>query len=319
MHPQLGEGANATDVRRSLVVELRDRTAVWLRATGFSAERAPDHGAFLKTIERFGLGGERTNIRPTLAVLDWSTIDTCAADGIAMFAVLGQQLATQRTSLLVCGPTMSDLAFILSESGIQASEGWTRWFTAAQTPAKRVRVLGAAAVFGSSLGRGNLSSFLDSLRAGLDDLKVSGDRADFIQALATDMVQNTRAHASGAHACALAVIEPRRRPAWIHLALADSGPGVASHVLQLADHGRLSAFSDFTVVRAVLDQALTSRPNGSGGGFSRLAAEATSQFGGVVRVRTGTALVCLQGSKQPKGARLSSGWGTQILASFPMS
>lgn len=306
-------------LRRSLAVPLRKREARWLHAGGFSADRVSEHAALLRGLTAVGLAEDATGrALPSSLVLDWTSTNSCSADGLALFGVLGLHLSALGLRPIVCGPAMSDLALLLEATGLRGASWWERWIETDTVPASRLRPLGRAGIFGGDLGRGSLDGFIAGLTEALHGIQIDAARADIIEAIAMDMIQNARAHTAGASGCVIAVVEHRRRPARVQIGTADSGLGIPAHLLRQTAYDDLVPFTDFTVVQAVLSHALTGRSGGDGGGFSRLAARIVENFGGEVCVRSGAGLLYLRPGAPARGARLSVGWGTQVLVTIPV-
>lgn len=306
-------------LRRSLSDALRRRDAIWLHAGGFSAYHPPRHRALLHALEAAGVAGDsQRRALPSTLVFDWTTTETCTADGFALFGVAGLWLSAHGLRPIVCGPALRDLALLLEVTGLRDAGCWGRWIENAPIGANRLRPLGRAGTFGGALGRGNLREFLSDLAAALRAIGTERERAHLIEAVAMDMMQNARAHAGNALGCVVALVEHRRRPARVQIGMADSGPGIPTHVLRQPAYSDLAPFSDLTVVGAVLNHALSGRAGGAGGGFARLATRIVQDFGGEVCVRSGAALVSLGPAAGACGVRLNTGWGTQVLVSMPI-
>jgi len=310
---------STSELRQILAADLRNRKAVWLRAPGLSAERVSDHAALLRTLYSAGVTGPSpADDRANTVVVDWSTVDTSPADGFAMFAVLGHHLQRSGREVIVCGPTLSDLTGFMIGSRMREAECWAHWIDVPQSRAIRIQPLGRAAIFGGSLGRGNLETFFSDLFDGLAGFGADNSVIELVEGVAVDLVQNALAHASDSVGCIAALIEHRRRPPRVQLGLADAGPGMPAHLLRLPMHDGLSPFTDYTVVEAILNHALSGRSGGSGGGFTRLARRITRELGGEVCVRSGAGLVQLRGMERDRGGRLTTGWGTQVLLRVPV-
>jgi hypothetical protein len=310
-----------SELRRMLSSELQRGGAAWIGLSGLSLGRRDDHSALQRVLARTRIDGFPAAEPPSRVVLDWSGVETMTAEGFALFSVLVRRLLDAARDVTVCRPACSDLRQALYDLGLYALPQRVTWVECAPVRARRVRALVPAAVFGGSLGRGNIGEFLDNLSRELAHVGAPRQQTELLEAAAVELTQNTRAHAGGAWATAVALIEHSRRPPRIQIGLADAGPGVANHLLQRIEHHGLAPFTDFTVLEAVMTMALTGRADGGGGGFSRLARRIINDFGGSVWIRSGAGLVQVGEGPHGRatGVRLGSGFGTQVRITIPMS
>jgi hypothetical protein len=301
--------------------ELVEGQAYWVHLPGLSLERPDTHSVFQRLLRRIGLGigGAPFSGPSSRVVLDWSHVETMSAEGFALFSVTVATLLEAGCEVIVCGPACSDLRQALADLAVGSWSRTVSWVECDVVSMRRVRALVPAAIFGGQLGQGNIGDFLDGLSRELNRLRTPTVQAELLEAVAVELTQNSRAHATGARVTVVALMEIRRRPRRIQIGLADAGPGIANHLLQRLEHEPLAPFTDFTVVETVLVHALTGRAGGHGGGFSRLAEKITKHHGGSVWVRSGEGLVRIGESRDGRstGVRLGAGFGTQVRVTVP--
>jgi len=289
-----------------------------VRLDGIGINRPDWHGALQRHLEKVLSVTDPPRERPREVIFDWSPVETTTAEGLAYFLVLTHRLHRQGHVITVCEPSCADLREAVQSLGLSNSIPAIRWVSDPPIDGRRLRAIGRPGLFGGSRKSGNAGAFLDELERELATMKMSQPPLEILVAFSMEVIQNIRSHAGASVGSAFAVLEQHRRPPRIQLGFADDGAGIASHVLQQMRHENLAAFTDMTVVTAVLSRALSGRDSDSGGGFSRLCHILTEDHNGSVWVRSGAALLQLQPGTSPRGARLAAGSGTQIRVTLPL-
>lgn len=292
-----------------------DGRCAWIRLGGLPAESDGHHRGLMRELGRFGLGSEVLAAPPELAVLDWSTVQGCTADGLALFAVAARELVSRGTSVVACGPGDGEIAGALHGTGLRDACEGVRWVACGAGAPRRLRVLGPASLFGTGADSGAHGRFVGQLYQALRMVQMEMDRVNRVVSTTVDLLQNVLAHSGAQHACAVALVHPRRRPPEVEVGIADGGRGIVSGVLSQERHSWLLSFTDGTVTSAALTHGLSGRAEDDGGGaLAGLIRGLIRECGATVVVRSGAALLRLN---PPDGrcapCNLSCGWGTQTL------
>ncbi|HYW07859.1 MAG TPA: hypothetical protein VE913_12945 [Longimicrobium sp.] len=317
--PDVSGIKNANELGHILYDEKRAGGVGWCRLGGLSVDSGSDHLGALRFLKDLGFGGDGPKLRPHTVVLDWSAATMCAADGLAFFSVLVRALEEAGFAIIVCEPSDGDLARALERSGLRHTHGNVVWIPCSRSRPGSAEAMAPAAVFGGTIGRGNVGQVFRDLDDALDHAGVEDRQACLLSAVATDLVQNVVAHSGGAPAAAVAVLRTRCRPRVIEFGIADGGVGIATHLLSQERYGWLLPFTDATVTATVFAQALSGRAaDAGGGGLSRLIRRLRDDCGATVVIRSGAGLISLAGpsSSRCTSNRLSCGWGTQTLVTF---
>lgn len=317
-NPQLPDITSVTDaqvLRRVLQPACAEGLCTIIRLGGLSAESSGNHRGLLSQLARFGLGAELCSPPPVMAVLDWSVVRTCAADGLAFFGVIVRELSARGVHVVVCEPADGDLAGALQNSGIRNAFSAIHWIPSDSGPARRVEVIAPAALFGCTGSLQAPKVFAYQLHRALTAARVEPRRVERLVGAVVDLFQNILAHSDAEHACAVAVLHRRKRPPEIEVGIADGGRGIVTGVLMQERHHWLLPFTDAGVASAALTHGLSGRAEAEGGGaLTGLIRELLDDCGATVIVRSEAALLTLsprRGGCVP--VHLSHGWGTQTL------
>lgn len=305
---------DANALRVALHDECSDGRCVWIRLGGLSVVAIGSHRALFHSLLRFGLGTDPVANLPSRAVLEWSTVETCTADGLAFFSALEATLRSLGVDVIVCGPADGDVAAALETSGIRgACSG--QWLVCPCNPPRRVEVVGRAALFPGSEGGSTVAEFALGLHRALAAMPVGPVSAGRLVAATVDLLQNVLSHSGATHACAIAQIYRRKRPPEIEIGIADNGQGIVTNVLGQVRHSRLHRYTDAGIASVVLTQGLSGRDEeAGGGGLTGLIKGLVDECGATVVVRSEAALVRFApGCGRAEPVHLSYGWGTQTL------
>lgn len=250
-----------------------------------------------------------------MAVLDWSGIRSCSADGLAFFLVIVRALRAIPVRVIVCAPDDGDIALALERGRIREACHGSEWLECKSGPARRLDVLATATVFGGSLGADPARAFMRNLNLAVSRIDVTPTRSRRLLAVTMELLQNVLTHAGAEHACAIALFRPRKRPPEIELGIADGGRGIPAGVLAQRRHASLWHLSDASVTGSALTQALSGRATEAGGGcLTDLVRALVSECEATITVRSGAGLVKVAPGNTALGLeRFAYGWGTQTL------
>jgi hypothetical protein len=333
----LNDFASRSLLHSSLRPDLRSGSAIWIRLDGLSLSNATAHGALCQTLTRVGFGAERGSVRPDTAVLDWSRVASCSAEGFAFFAVLAKKLASQNIHVIVCEPESVAIARFLDESGIKRLCDGVQWVPSLSSGRLTLQSIARAALF-SPTDTGMLPDFLDDLSSFVKEADLGHSAALLVMAAAQDTIQNVLSHSSATAGATAATLLPQKRPMRLQLGIADDGVGIASSILSQQTHSWLAGFTDSSVTETVLHRKLTGRsrhakhfgesvtpdpmlseaaetPGVSGGGMARLIRRLLDHDGVTIMIRSGTALLTMRSGLPDDYQRrdLTFGAGTQLL------
>jgi hypothetical protein len=311
-------------LRASIQTSQRSGEAAWIRLDGHGVEDGSTHSALCHTLTRFGLGADTGRKVPAVAVLDWSTVATCSAEGVAFFAVLVGHLIDKGVHVIACRPASATIAEVLDRSGILAAYGALTWVPCACAKGSAVETLATAAIFASESNE-SVNMFCDDLSAALRQLALPRATSRAVMGTTQELLHNVLSHANATHAAATALLLSRRRPKILQIGIADDGVGIAAAVLRDGRHDRLQWFHDVGVTEVVLHQALSGRPatseSGKGGGLARIVRRLLSETASTIIVRSGAALLAMRSTAPDQGERraLTYGAGTQVRVELRLS
>lgn len=318
-------GINSTsseELRGELRAQLRSGEARWIQLKGLSAENALHHRALCATLAAIGLNAARGTQVPQLVILDWSTVDECAADGVALFCVIATSLLDRGTRVVVCMPAGSDLAQVVGDALAQAVRAEVTRITVPQTPSQRVQCVTPPVSLGLN-SKPAIRGFCEGLSAGLQRRESAERTRKAIMAFATELVLNSLQHAQATSVRATALLYTRRRPQVIEIGLADNGVGITESLVSTPAFARLGHLHDTSVVEFVLDQAASARsmPDSaaaSRGGFGQAIKALVETVTASVTIRSGRALLTVgsDGRADYRREAFDHGLGTQVLASI---
>lgn len=304
-------------LRRSLQQSLKSGHAAWIRLDGLPVEDSSTHSAFCHTLVRFGMGAETGRMTPQIAVLDWSLVDTCSAEGLAFFAVLHRHLIAAGIHVIVCAPASRTVGRLLEEAGVRACCGGQTWVVSTPVDGVPCESVASAALFGPDANK-SVDRFCDDLSERIKRLAVGRGPARAITGTTYELLHNVLSHASARHAAATAVLFSRKRPRVLQVGVADDGISIAGSVLSHPRHQWLQSFHDASVTATVLHQTLSGRTttadSGTGGGMARIIRRLLREATATVMVRSGAALITLRATAPDRFEKtaLTYGSGTQI-------
>ncbi len=308
---------SAAELRVSLAHALRSGTAVWLRLDGASVDDAKLQSAFCRSLVRLGLGGEDPRGLPDVAVLDWSSVSSCTAEGVAMFVVLLRRITAAGMRVIVCAPGAPSVAHVINDTGVRAACASAQWIPYQCAGRATIKPLARAAIFAPGTNN-TVDDFCDDLATALRQVGQARAAVRVVMSVVQEMLHNVLSHSGAGHAAAIALLFPSRRPALVQVGVADDGVGITGHVLTQPRHRWLGCFSDASVTETVLHEALSGRASESGGGMSYLVRRLLSETQSTVMIRSGAALLVLRSAAPGRYERtaLTFGGGTQIRVEF---
>jgi len=314
---------SATQLRARIRAARGSFAAVFIRLDGLAVEPATTHSAMLQYLRRAGIGEELAGLPPTVVALDWSCVDRCPAEGLALFGVLVRTLQLRGCSVIVCGPMSRDLAAVVAESGLQQHSEPARWIGGDPTGARRSTSIAAAVLFRSPASGTAVTPFLMAVEAVMLRHSAGTHAIDLTASLLMELIQNVGTHAPGAWASLVGVLYCRRRPPVIEIGLADSGDGLPKTVLSGPRLRSLVPLCDVSLLEVFMANGVTSRPADVGGGALR---DVVLGFldvvpTGVVLIRSGSALIRLDRAlaRSFRPTQLTYGLGTQIRIEIPLT
>ena len=308
---------------RSRLKEAKDAvSSAFIRLDGLSVEPTGVHAALLQYLRRAGCGDDLPSAPPRLVAFDWSCAEQCSAEGLAFFGVLSRLVREKGQMMIVCSPKTRDLHGIVTEAGLRDDAGPVTWISS-QTGGQRITALAAPTLsFQSPVAEVAARPFVLGIEALLERNFVRPRAIDLTGSLLMELLQNVSTHATGAWASGVAVVHTRRRPAVLEIGLADTGDGLPRTVLVGPRLRWIVPLCDASVLEAFVANGLTSRAVEEGGGALRdvVAEFLTAVAGGVVLIRSGSALVRLDPSllRSIRPTQLSYGFGTQIRIEIPL-
>ena len=309
--------SSVAGLRRSLHQSLKSGHAAWIRLDGLPVDDSSTHSALCHALVRVGMGAVTGRMVPQIAVLDWSLVDTCSAEGLAFFAVLHGHLTTAGIQLIVCAPASKTVSLLLEQSGVHAYCGGGTWVPS--TPARGVscECVASAALFGPEANE-SVDKFCDDLSDTIKRLAVGRGPARAVTGTTYELLHNVLSHANAGHAAAAAILFSRKRPPVLQVGVADDGIGIAGAVLSHPRHEWLQSFHDASVTETVLNQTLSGRTttldSGTGGGVARIIKRLLRETTATVMFRSGAAMVTLRSTAPDRFEKtaLTYGSGTQV-------
>lgn len=307
---------SVSSLRASLSPLRRSGAAAWVSLQGLPLEDARAHSALCQTLTQFGMGADRGRRVPDVAVLDWSNVDGCSAEGIAFFAVLARHLVGRGVRVVVCHSADSAVREVLEHAGIVAACGPVPWVSCPTRNASAVESIVPAAIFADETND-SILSFCDELSSCLARLGISRAHKRAVMGTTQELLHNVLSHASASHAAATALLLPRKRPKVLQIGIADDGQGIPGTVVRHERHRWLEWFHDAGITEVVLNRALSGREradSGSGGGMARIIRRVLGETQSTVMLRSGAALITLRSNAPDRFERraLTYGAGTQI-------
>lgn len=316
--------SSVTSLRASVSSLKRSGDAAWIQLNGLPLEDGRAHSALCHALARFGLGAELGAHIPKAAVLDWSNVDGCSAEGVAFFAVLVRHLLAKGVRVIACRPADGAIAAVLERAGILVACGPITWVKCAACTPSAVEAIAPAAVFGSE-SNDSVFVFCDELSAALKRLALTRSVRQAVMGTTQELLQNVLSHASASHAAAMALLLPRKRPKVLQIGVADDGLGIPGSVLRQERYRWLGWFHDASVTEVVLSQALSGRPStaesANGGGMARIIKRLLRETTSTVMLRSSAALITLRSNAPDRFERraLTYGAGTQIRVELRLS
>jgi hypothetical protein len=314
---------SATQLRARLRAARDTINSAFIRLDGLAVEPTTTHGAMQQFLRRAGLGDELIGPPPSVVALDWTCVDQCAAEGLALFGVLVRVLQLRGRTVIVCGPMATDLAAVVTESGLQQHSEPAGWIASAPTGVRRSAPITPALLFRSPASGPTVTPFLVAVETVMLRHSAAPSAIDLTTSLLMELLQNIGTHAADAWASVVAVVHSRRRPAVLEIGLADSGDGLPRSVLSGPRLRWLVPLCDASVLEAFVANGVTSRPADAGGGALR---DVVLRFldvvpAGVVLIRSGSALIRLDRAlaRSFRPTQLSYGFGTQIRLEIPLT
>ncbi|MEO6197267.1 MAG: hypothetical protein ABIP58_04075 [Dehalococcoidia bacterium] len=257
---------------------------------------------------------------PSTVILDWTRTDVLAAEALAYFTVVARRMMAIGIQTIICMPS--------TKTGYVAIEGIVRDLVNAGARAVQpatqfsdtASLLASAASFQLD-DSGQQSDFIEVCGEGIAKSGAEPSVREIAEALLREALQNARTHSEATMAAGAGLSFRRRRPRLVQVGIADDGIGVARSVLARGAHTDLREFADATIALAVVNGTLSGRNAGhGGGGFSLVLREALESFSARVTIRTGSALLRMEGADPTRWRirHLTRGFGTQIRFEFPV-
>jgi hypothetical protein len=294
--------------------QLRDRRAVWIHMSGLNLDDATMHSACCQELAGLGLGGYSGKKVPETIVLDWSVAGSCAAEGLALFWTLLEQLLKAGHTIFVCVPSQPDIA----EAVDACLQGHAIHCVGSTEQASRKRftatLLGAA---GSSDGlKRALRVAIEALEQNLKGVGVGRRARAMVMGAAMEAGQNVLKHSNASAGAVGLVIHTLRRPRILQLGFADDGDTIPGTLLENPEFNHLTKFPHASTLEAVFNRAASARHTATSdarGGLGQLVHEMLSHHHGRVLVRSGSALLMLESRRPGRQAKrhLNYGYGTQ--------
>lgn len=312
----------STQLRARLRAARDTIASVFIRLDGLAVEPTATHAAMQQYLRRAGLGDELVGPTPTLVALDWTCVEGCPAEGLALFGVLARVLQQRGRTVIICGPMALDLAAVVAESGLQQHSEPAIWISCDANGVRKSAPITPALLFRSPALGPTVTELLMAVETVMLRHSAAPDAIDLTTSLLMELLQNVGTHAAGAWASVVAVIHSRRRPAVLEIGMADSGDGLPKSVLSGPRLRWLVPLCDASILEAFVANGVTSRPIDSGGGALR---DVVLKFldvvpAGVVLIRSGSALIRLDRAlaRSIRPTQLSYGFGTQIRLEIPL-
>jgi hypothetical protein len=271
-----------------------------------------------------GLGEENGRPLPSVVVLDWSRAGQYSAEGLGYGVVSASRLRRAGLRVIACVPARSVVSAALADTSLMLTEMGVEVLPADIASTMSSRVLVRVTPFAPGTAPAQ-SQLIRRVELALGELRATDEVAHVAEAFLTEAIQNVNRHSEATIAAVCVLFHYRRRPPLLEVGVCDDGIGVANALLRQKVHASLGAFSDATVVAAVLNRTLSSRDSSAsglegGGGLSILMRSALEELSAHISVRSGSALVELTGT-DPGGwklHRLNQGFGTQIRFRVPI-
>ncbi len=315
--------ASPQALRSALLPAMRERTAVWLRLGGLGLDDSKAHASLCNELVRSGFGDEARPAPETL-VLDWSSTDSCTAEGLAFFSVVGRHFSQKGCSVLACGTQNSALEKTLVESGVHQGSACAAWIPTPSTGQINCQSLAPAAIFGPDRNP-SIDAFIDALSSRSRECGLKGRGASAVVGATNEFLQNVLSHGGASNAAAVALMFTRRRPPVLQIGIADDGMGIPASLVAQVRHVWMAEYSDVLAARAALRNPLSGRSEDmagafTGGGMARMAGRLVADVGATVTVRSGAALVQLSPrfADHPRMSRQTYGHGTQTRIEIPV-
>lgn len=309
--------SSSTALRKSLNDACKSGYAAWVRMDGLTLDDRSTHGAFCHTLTKFGLGADSGRQIARIAVLDWSHVEGCSAEGIAFFPVLVRRLVHEGVKVFACRPADRAIADVLECCGVLSACKTVEWVRCLEHKALHIESLAPAAIFDGDANE-TVDVFCGELSGALKRLELTTAARKAVMGTTQELLHNVLSHAGASHAAAIGILLPRKRPKLIQIGVADDGMGIRDAVLRNGRHEWLQWFHDASVTEAVLNGALSGRAEtpdgGRGGGMARMIRRLLSENRSTVMLRSGAALITLRSSAPEQFVReaLTYGPGTQV-------